>query len=129
MIKSKKILRFYFNADGLERTLDKFILAAACRSAGTYAAEECANGIIELIAAKDKLAELWERVDGIIGGLSAGERQTLESYAFLRCGIRRLEEARQREIRRAVIKFTRHARGIERYADALKLVGEYYCFL
>lgn len=129
MIKSKRVLRFYFKAEEMNSVLDNLILAAACRSAEEYAGEEYAIKILGLISAKDELAALWQRLNGVITNLSPAEQGILKSYALLRCGIRRLGAEKQREIRRAVIKFSRHARGVERCAEGLRLVGEYYCFL
>lgn len=129
-MKSKRLLRFYFKADDLNSALDNLILACALRSAESAAGgEEHAARILAIIAAKDSLAELWGKLNGVISGLSGSEREILEYYSLLRCGIRRLSEERQREIRRAVIKFKRHARGVGRCAEGIRLVGEYYCLL
>ena len=130
MNNCKRLLRFYFNADELERALDNLIIMHACRSAdcvkgGEYYAER----ILAVIGAKGKLSELWQYLDGVISALKSDEVQTLKAYALLRYGIRKLDEDRQREIKRAVIKFSRHARSLERFDEGIKLVGEYYCLM
>lgn len=129
-MKCKQILRFYFNADELERALDNLIITHACRSADcAKGGEYYAKKILAVIGAKEQLSELWRYLDGIISELKDEEVQTLKDYALLRCGIRKLSEAKQREIKRAVIKFSRHARSLERYAEGVRLVGEYYCLM
>lgn len=128
MTNSKRLLRFYFKADELDGALNNLILSNACRSAacegrGAYYAER----IIALTEAKSKLSALWQYLDGVMLALKSEDVEPLKRYAFMRCGIRRLELDEQHEIKRAVIKFTRHARSLERYADGMRLVGEYYC--
>ena len=129
-MKSKRLLRFYFKADELDRALDNLILNYACRSA------DCAKGgefyaerIIVLIGAKEGLSELWHYLEGVISELKEDEVQTLKSYALLRFGIKKLDADSQKRIKCAVIKFTRHARSLERYAEGVRLVGEYYCLM
>lgn len=129
MTNCKRILRFYFKADDLNHILDDLILTSACRSAEIFSGEKYADKILSLISVKDELADLWQLLDRVMAGLKGSEREVLRGYALSRCGIRRLDCGRQREIRRAVVKFSRHARGIERCAAGVKLVGEYYCFL
>lgn len=129
-MKYKQILRFYFNVDELERALDNLILTHACRSADCVkGGEHYAEKILALIGAKEKLSELWQYLDSVISALKSDEVQILKSYALMRYGIRRLDKAKQRAIRRVVIKFTRHARSLERYAEGVYLVGEYYCLI
>lgn len=129
-MKYKQILRFYFNADELERALENLIMMHACRSADCVkGGEHYAEKILALIEAKEKLSELWQYLDGVISAIKSDEVQVLKSYALMRYGIRRLDEAKQREIKRVVIKFTRHARSLERYPEGVYLVGEYYCLM
>ena len=130
MIKSKRILRFYFKADELNRALDNLIINCACSSADcTKAVERYADKIIKLIGAKGELAGFWRYLDGVISALNERDRDTLREYSLMRCGIKRLNEVRQREIKRAVIKFVRHARSLDRFKEGLRLVGEYYCLI
>lgn len=128
-MKSKAILRFYFKADDLNRAIDNLILASACRSASSARGVDCAEKILSLISVKDSLSELWGRIDSVMEKLGEPDRRTLKYYSALRCGISKLGEEEQREIRRAVIKFKRHAGAVERCAEGLRLVGEYYCLL
>lgn len=130
MINSKRLLRFYFNADELERALNNLILTCACRSAdGVRGGEFYAERIIEITEAKKRLAELWQYLDGVISSLKTGELEPLKYYALMRYGIRKLDTVRQREIKRTVIKFSRRVRSLERYAEGVRLVEEYYCLM
>lgn len=130
MNNCKRLLRFYFNAEELERALGNLIITHACRSADcAKGGEYYAQKILAVIGAKEQLSELWRYLNGAISELKDEEVQTLKDYALLRCGIRKLNEAKQREIKRAVIKFSRHARSLERYAEGVRLVGEYYCLM
>lgn len=130
MIKSKRLLRFYFNADRLEGALDNLIVTYACRSADcTKGGEYWAEKIIALIQTKKTLSALWVYLDGVLSAFKREESETLEYYALLRCGIKRLDGAKQREIKRLLIKFTRRLRSLDRFAEGVKLVGEYYCII
>ena len=129
-MKSKRILKFYFNAEGLNKALDRIILNYACSSSdhmksGEYYAER----IGRLIAVKSKLSEFYAYLDGVLGGFKEGEREVLSYYANLRFGIKRLPDDRRRAIKSAVMKFVRHARFLDRFAEGVKLVNEYYCLI
>lgn len=129
-MKSKRILRFYFNAELLDKAIDKLILCLACKSARAVGAGfYYADRITELICAKDELSDFWRYVDGVTSGLTENDLKILRLYAGLRQGICRLPEEKQKEIKRAVIKFTRRARAIGRYAKATKLIDRYYCMI
>lgn len=130
MIKSKRLLRFYFNADGLDNAIDNLIVTYACRSSDcTKSGSFWVKRIASLIEAKDALGLLWSYLDGVVSPFKANEIETLKSYAFLRCGIRRVDDAKRREIKRVLIKFARHARALDRFAEGVRLVGEYYCLI
>lgn len=129
-MKIKRVLKFYFNAENLNSALDNLILACAYRSAEAVGkGEEYAERILELISAKESLAGLWAKIDGVMAGIGAGERKILMDYARMRVGIRHLGVWEQKKIRSAVMKFTRHARNLESCAEGLALVSEYYCLL
>lgn len=129
-MKSKRILRFYFNADGLDRALDNIITKVAASSADpSKSCEYYAGRLMALAEAKGELGELWRYLDRCMAAVGEGEREVLRRYAFMRCGIRRLGEDDRREIRRCLIKFVRRARNLERYGEGLRLVNEYYCLL
>lgn len=129
-MKTKRILRFYFYADSLNRAFDNIIYKRACSSAGgAREGGEIAEGICGLIAEKCELGELWEYLDRGAAALTGEELAALESYARLRCGIKRLGEEERKRIRRAAVKFTRRLRGISRFSAALALVDKYYCLI
>lgn len=126
-MKCKKLLRFYFSAESVNRTLNNLITAAGCSSGnaaedGLYYAEK----LLGLIEVKRELSLLWRYLDGVMDGLKESERQILKRYGALRCGIAKLDEAERRGIRRAAVKFMRHCRGLGRFAAAVGFVGEYY---
>lgn len=130
LMKSKRLIRFYFAADNLNRALDNLITYNACntedfeRGGGFYA-----DKIIRIIGVKSELTRLWGYLDGVMGELNAHERDVLEFYGGLRVGIKKFPDEKRREIKRVVVKFTRHARFIDRYGEGLKFLKEYYCLL
>ena len=128
-MKVKRVLRFYFSAESLERAFDKLILSNACSSALVRGGYSCAEEICNLVGEKQELSKLWGYLDGVMGGLSETERLSLENYAGMRCGIKKLCEMKQKEIKRAAMKFTRRARRLESFDKALNLVGKYYCLI
>lgn len=129
VLKIKRVLRFYFSADSLERALNNLIIKGAYSSAYSSECEKYAEKICDLIGEKQSLSRLWEYLDKIMNGLSVDERGVLKSYARMRCGIKKLCGERRREIKRAAVKFTRRARRLESFTEALGLVGKYYCIL
>ena len=74
-VKPKKILRFYFGADSLERAFDNLIE----RKAYDFEADtlEVAERLIEVIGDKMKLQRLWGYLDGVISSLYENEREVL----------------------------------------------------
>lgn len=127
-MKSKRLLRFYYSADGLDEALDRLILNCALKSAeGEGSGAHYADRILKIIEAKDRLSELWNYLDFVINGLKIRDREVLRNYAAMRTGIKLLPEAEQRGVKRAVIKFTRHFRRVERFSEGIRLVNEYYC--
>lgn len=129
-MKNKRLLRFYFKVEDLDRALNNLILKHACASADhTRDPAVCAEKIFSLIAAKDELSSLWNYINGVMERLSERERAVLEEYGLSRRGLGGLNAERQRTVKTVLMKFTRHARFIERHGFALRLVGEYYCFM
>lgn len=126
-MKSKRLIRFYFSADKLERALDNLIITNAFKTG--IDAEECAGNIIEIIEVKKRLGELWQYLDGIISGLSERERGVLEFYGRTRIPLSALDIPRRRAVRRVVMKFCRRARFTERFGEGVRLVGTYYALL
>ena len=127
-LKMKRILRFYYCAEGLERTFENLILKIALSS---YE-KSCycdADRLCRIIEEKTELNKLWNYLDGIIPALSQEERASLEEYAKMRCGIKRLGAEGVKRIRRAVVKFGRRARRLGDFAKGAELVGKYYCLM
>lgn len=127
-MKVKRLLRFYFFADSLERALDNLILKYAYTSGGKEG-ERCAQILCELIGEKDKLNGLWLYLDAVASSLSEEEREILRGYASMRCGIKRVGQDRQRAIKRSVIKFTRRAKRLCSFKEEIEIVGKYYCVI
>ena len=126
-LKIKRILRFYFSADSLERTLDGLIMKCALNLTGSCAV--AAEKICALIGEKSELSRLWNYVDGIINGFTEDERLSLKTYALMRCGIKTQPPEIYRGIKRAAVKLTRRARRLDAFPDGLRLVNDYYCIL
>ena len=91
--------------------------------------EGTAELIISLIDEKAKLSGLWLYLDGVIENLDGADRHSLQSYASARGSVKNFDESVKREWRRAVAKFVRRARRLKSFAEAIKLVGKYYCLL
>ncbi|MDE6504913.1 MAG: hypothetical protein K2L42_03495 [Clostridia bacterium] len=127
-MKSKRLIRFYFSADELNRALDNLITVNALKIDDfSKGAEYCAERILKLIQVKREFCALWRYIDGIMEGLSAEERGILRFYGTARCGIKSIGKERAKEVKRVTVKFGRRARRLERYAEAVRLLGEYYC--
>ncbi|MDE6667986.1 MAG: hypothetical protein K2K38_06565 [Clostridia bacterium] len=129
-MKSKQLIRFYFSADNINKALDNLILDKALKSANfTRSCEYYAERISALICAKEELSKLWNYLDKVVSSLNQRERRVLKFYAGLRVGLSKLTLARAKEVKRVTVKFTRHARNIERYGEGVRLVKEYYCLM
>ena len=128
-MKVKRILRFYYYCDSLEKALDNLILKKAL-AAGEYSTgQKSAEFILSVIEEKKKLSDLWLYIDGIMHKLDGADRVSLKCYAAARGSVESFNEVVRKEWRRAAVKFRRRARRIEEYAEGLKLVGKYYCLL
>ncbi len=126
----KRILKFYFGADSLEERLNRLMFKSAVSSAGNVAnCGECAEKIIELICEKAELAKFWIYLNGVLSLMRVEDLAALERYAFMRCGIRSIDERGRREIRRAAIKFRRRARRLESFKEGIALADKYVNFL
>ncbi len=130
-MKSKQLLKFYFAADKLEKAIDNMIYANACKSGLDFmrSGEFYAERMCALIEVKTRLNKLWRYLDGVIGGMNEGDRAALKYYALLRTGISRLSDGDRKAIKRAVVKFVRRARYIERYSLSYTDLKKYYCLL
>lgn len=129
-MKTKRLLRFYFSAETVDRALNNLITAAGCSSGnapgnGLHYAEK----MLQLIDAKRELGFLWNYLDGVMKSLGESDRLILKKYGLSKSGLSKSGEGERREIRRAAIKFTRHARGIARFSATVELIGEYYALM
>ena len=107
-MRIKRLMKFYFYAESLNKALDNIIMNIACSSgADTYRGGDVyAERIAELVQFKGRLARLWARLDGVMNNLTERDRNTLKLYGGLRVGPR---GDVKKEIHRAVVKFTRRA--------------------
>lgn len=126
----KRLIRFYFAADKLNGALDNLIIKNALNTRDYIRGGEFyAERIIDIIGIKCELSRLWEYLDKVMAGLAEGERMVLEFYGGTRTGIKNLPDDWRREIKRTVVKFTRHARFIARYGEGVRLVKKFYALL
>ena len=124
-VKPIKILRFYFGAGSLERALDHLITDKALNFEGDTL--DTAERLCEIIGEKIELEKLWEYLDGVLAPLSAQEREVLALYSARRDFP--LSDAQMREAKRAVIKFTRHARKLAQFGVGFEVLDKYYCLI
>lgn len=129
-MKTKRLLRFYFSADSLNRALDNLISVRAVKSfGGLHGADFYFEDIAEIVGAKDGLSRLWAYLDGVMRELGDGDKRILRGYAALRCGVGGLGGKERRAIKRSLMKFTRHAYAIGIFAKEIALLNSYYCLL
>lgn len=129
-MKSKQLIRFYFSAGRINKALDNLILDKALKSANhPGSCEYFAERILALIDVKKELSKLWNYLDNVVSSLTERERSVLKFYGRLRVGLTKLAPAHANEVKRVTVKFTRHARLIERYVEGVQLVKEYYCLM
>ena len=121
MAVTKKILRFYFGAKSLERAFDNLIERKAFDMESDTL--ETAEGLCAVIGEKMRLERLWAYLDGIISALSCAERTALKRYSD-RGGLR--GESDKKAAKRAVMKFTRHARRLKDFDDDFTLLKKYF---
>ena len=127
-MKTKRLFKFYFKAEDIGRALDNLILKyASSQSDWERGGEFCAERVADFVGEKAALEELWGYLDGVMGSLNDGDRAALEKYALARTKIKGDKE--RLEIKRAVMKFRRHARRLERFKEEIEIVDKYYCLL
>jgi hypothetical protein len=125
-LERKRILRFYFAADRLNRALNNCIDIVAL----DYGCEESGmEKILALIEKKSELTKLWNFLDKHLVGFSDEEVEALRHYAFLRYGIGREDEEWRKLFFRTAARFMRRIQGLNRFEKALNIVDEYYCLL
>lgn len=110
-MKIKQLMRFYFSAGSLDRALDNIITRLALSSGqDTFAGcEAYFDKISKVLEDKQKLSELWARLDGVLNNMTERDRAALKRYAAARTGIKGDEK---KEIHRAAVKFVRRAAGL-----------------
>ncbi len=129
-MKFKRILKFYFSAEKLNRQLDDLITKYALASADYNAtAESCAEKICKLIETKKNFSALYGYLNGIMCKFGEDERKTLAFYARLRKGILTLPDGVRKEVKRVLTKFSRRCGGVSRFEEGLKAVDAYYALL
>lgn len=121
-MKTKKILRFYFSADSLEKAFDNLIINKACDKYSDSL--DTAEALCSIIGDKIQLERLWAYLDGILSGFSEEERKILSDYSA-RCAHRGDEKA----VKRTVIKFTRRAHRLEEFQNEISVLNKYYCLI
>ena len=129
-MKRKRLLKFYFSVEKINRALDNLITENALRSAdpvcgGEYYAEK----ICSIICAKRELSLLWKYLDGIIKQFNENEKTVLKYYGLCRKGGVTLSEDSRRELKRVLMKFARHTHNVFRFNEGMRLVNEYYCLM
>lgn len=127
-MKVKRLLKFYFCADGLNGALDNIILRFAVRSGEVCGScEVYAEKIEKVISEKEQLGRLWAFLNGAFEKLGERDIRTLKEYALSR---KPLSEIGKTEVKRAVTKFSRRVKaGIDRFSASVGIVNEYYCLL
>lgn len=123
-MKVKILLKFYFNADALNGRLDRLITYNACKvEGGSF------DRISELIEDKGKLCGLMDYLKERVERLTQEDKSALKRYSELRVGVRNLEDNERREIKRAVMKFTRKLTYIERHSEEVRVLQKYRAVL
>lgn len=124
-VKPKKILRFYFGAESLERAFDNLIESKACDFCGSTVAT--AERLCAVIGDKMMLERLWAYLDSVISLFSKGDRDALFNYSSRREA--HLSESEMKAAKRALIKFTRRARRICEFEGEISVLDKYYCLI
>ncbi len=121
----KKLLRFYYSAEGVNEALDGVILRLAISSwRDAYGVEHSFEEISRVLEVKAELTSLWAELNAVISAMTEIDGRSLEAYANLRTGIGALEEGERRELHRALVKFKRRLGTLaERRSEAVKLAA------
>lgn len=124
-MKIKRVLKFYFYCDSLNKAINNLILRRALSSCGK-SGEEVAEDILTVICEKQELGGLYAYLDGIMKKLPERDYNRLFRYAGMRTGIKSLPEAERNAVRSAAAKFVRRARSLLSYTRGLEVLGRYY---
>lgn len=122
-VKTKRILRFYFSADSLERALNNIILHTACD--GGRDALQSAEKLCSVIGDKILLKRLWGYLDGVMSRLEEEERQILCAY----CERGAAGGENVKKIKRALARFTRRATRLADFREEIETLNGYYCLV
>lgn len=122
-MKTKKILRFYFTADSLERAFDNLIIHKACDSGSDALAT--AERLCSVIGDKMQLERLWAYLDGVLSQFSKEERLMLSGYAARRAQ----KDIDARAVRCTLAKFIRRARRLSEFSDGISTLEKYGCLI
>ena len=123
-VKPKKILRFYFGAESLERAFDNLITSKAFDFGGDTL--ETAERLCTVIGEKMRLQRLWAYLDSVLSSFSEADRAALKNYASKFTAI---NDSERKAAKRAVIKFTRHARRLGEFENDFAILKQYYCLI
>ena len=124
-MKIKILLKFYFNAESLNERLNGLITYRACRAEG----RDCFERVLELIEDKQRLCSLMNYLETVFKKLTEEDKSTLKEYADLRIGIVNLKDAQRREIKRAVMKFSRKLTNIDGHTEEVRVLKRYRAVL
>lgn len=129
----KHLLKFYFFADGLNGAMDSLTFRLAKASADCFnGCEYYAEKILLVIEAKNALNALWLFLDNAVSTMTEGDRAALKRYCESRGrkGVEALGKDAAKAEHRALMKFSRRMNGrLERYAEQVKVLREYYCLI
>lgn len=119
----KKLLRFYYSAEGVNDALDGVISRLAFSSwRDPYGGEHSFDEVSRVVEIKAELSGLWAELNGVISAMTERDRQSLERYARLKTGIGALGEGERKELHRVLVKFTRRLGTLlERRSGAVEL--------
>ena len=123
-MKVKLLLKFYFNAAVLNERLDRLIAFHACQVSG-WSFEK----VTALIEDKRALCNLMNYLESRLEKLTQRDLNALKRYAKLRVSVRKLEDEERRDIKRAVMKFTRKLTYIDRHEKELQTLKNYRAVL
>ena len=123
-MKVKILLKFYFNAASFNDRLDKLITYNACKVEG-YGFDS----VTALIGDKGKLCNLKIYLEKRFESLTKEDIRALKTYSALRVGIKNLDEKTRREIKRAVMKFTRKLTYIDGHKEEVATLSKYRAIL
>ena len=138
ILNYKRLLKFYFCADGLNGAMDSLIIRFATSSADcAKSCEYYADKISRVIQAKTALGELWAYLDSVLSSVTEEDRRVLKAYSERGTRSRAAKSvaegekcAQDKAVHRSLMKFSRRVRGrLDRFAEQVKVLQEYYCFV